>query len=134
MKTKMLVLILTCFLAGGFQSLFAQHSGHDKSRHKMNMNQQAQPAKATQETVDSVKVMGNCGQCKKRIETAAMSVKGVKSASWNDETEMLHLVFTGESKTVEVQKAVAKAGHDTETIKADDNVYNALPGCCKYRK
>jgi Cu(I)/Ag(I) efflux system membrane fusion protein len=33
-----------------------------------------------------------------------------------------------------VQKAIAKAGHDTEPFKADDKTYNALPECCLYRK
>lgn len=27
--------------------------------------------------------------------------------------------------------AVAKAGHDTDKIKAYDKVYTSLPGCCK---
>jgi hypothetical protein len=33
-----------------------------------------------------------------------------------------------------VQKAIAGAGHDTELFKAGDEMYNALPACCHYRK
>jgi hypothetical protein len=71
--------------------------------------------------------------CKSRIEKAAMSVSGVKKAVWSDETKMLSLTYAGENKTVDVQKAVAKVGHDTGPYKASDEAYNALPGCCKYR-
>jgi len=133
MKTKIVVLIMTCLVAGGIKSLSAQNTTHDMSGHKMNMDQKSQTTRTVTGTVDSVKVMGNCGMCKKRIETAAVTVKGVKSATWDSDTQMLHLVFTGESKTVEVQKAVAKAGHDTGPYKATKEAYNALPGCCHYR-
>jgi len=33
-----------------------------------------------------------------------------------------------------ISKAIAKAGHDTDTYKADQAVYDQLPGCCKYRQ
>jgi hypothetical protein len=33
-----------------------------------------------------------------------------------------------------IQKAIAKVGHDTEKLKADDKIYSAMPGCCKYRE
>ena len=32
----------------------------------------------------------------------------------------------------DVQKAIAKVGHDAGKIKAEDEVYNNLHGCCKY--
>jgi len=32
-----------------------------------------------------------------------------------------------------VQKKIAAVGHDTPKYKATAAVYNALPGCCKYR-
>ena len=31
-----------------------------------------------------------------------------------------------------LEKAIAKAGHDAGKIKAEDEVYNNLHGCCKY--
>ena len=37
----------------------------------------------------SIEVLGNCNMCKKRIEKAAFSVKGVKYASWDNSSGQL---------------------------------------------
>ncbi len=82
-----------------------------------------------------IKVRGNCGMCKDRIEEAALSVNGVESASWDSETETLHMNFdVSKTSSDEVQKAIAAVGHDTEKYKAPDDVYEALPECCLYRE
>lgn len=80
------------------------------------------------------KVSGNCEMCKERIETAAKSVSGVTSAEWNSETKLLHISFDGKTNIDNIQKAIAKAGHDTEKYKAPDDVYKALAECCLYRQ
>jgi len=82
---------------------------------------------------DSITVQGNCGMCKDRIEKAAKSVDSVTAAEWNKETKMLELTYD-ESKTNihKAHLAIAKVGHDTDIHKAKDEVYNNLPGCCKY--
>ena len=79
------------------------------------------------------KVYGNCGMCESRIEKAAKSVDGVTAANWSQETKMLELTYD-ESKTNihKAHLAIAKVGHDTDIHKAKDEVYNNLPGCCKY--
>lgn len=83
----------------------------------------------------SFKVGGNCEMCKDRIETAALSVSGVESATWKSESQLLHLNFDkAKTNSDAIQKAVAKVGHDTEKYKAPDNVYNELPGYCLYRE
>ena len=81
----------------------------------------------------NVEVNGNCDMCKKRIEKAAYSVPGVKSAVWHSEDQQLHLVYNEQkcSKT-DIEKAIAKAGHDTNTVKATDADYENLHGCCQY--
>lgn len=86
-----------------------------------------------QDKTTGFEVKGNCGMCETRIEKAAGSVEGVSSANWNQETKMLSLSYD-ESKVNpgDVQKAIAKAGHDTGTHKAEDEVYDKLPACCKY--
>jgi Cu(I)/Ag(I) efflux system membrane fusion protein len=85
-------------------------------------------------TKQQFKVSGNCEMCKERIETAAKSVSGVAFAEWNSETKLLHLNFDGGKTNIDnIQKTIAKAGHDTEKHKAPDNVYKALPECCLYR-
>lgn len=82
-----------------------------------------------------IKVRGNCGMCKDRIEEASLSVAGVESANWDSETETLHLNFdASKTSSDEVQKAIAAVGHDTEKHKAPDAIYKALPECCLYRE
>lgn len=78
-------------------------------------------------------VNGNCEQCQKRIEKAAFSVAGVKSAVWSAEDHILKLIINEEKCSVlDVKKAVAKVGHDTAEVKAEAAVYDNLPGCCQY--
>jgi copper chaperone CopZ len=107
MKTKVLSLVSLFFL--GTSMVFAQAK------------------------TEKFEVKGNCGMCESRIEKAAKSVSGVTTADWNKETKILEVSFD-ESKTSEhkVQQAIANVGHDTPMHKAKDDVYNALPGCCKY--
>lgn len=82
-----------------------------------------------------VEVNGNCEQCKKRIEKAAFSVPGVKSADWHMDDHMLHLIINEEKCSLtDVKKAIAKIGHDAGDIKADDDVYDKLHSCCKYER
>ena len=80
-------------------------------------------------------VKGKCEMCKDRIEKAAKGVEGVSFASWDMEKQELHLNFDPDKTSIEtVSKAIAAAGHDTDKDKAPDEVYNALPACCKYRE
>jgi mercuric ion binding protein len=80
-----------------------------------------------------VEVNGNCEQCKKRIEKAAFSIGGVKSAEWHMDDHKLHLIINEDKTSVaEVKKAIAKVGHDAEETKATDADYENLHHCCKY--
>lgn len=89
----------------------------------------AQAAKESKE----FKVFGNCGMCEKRIEKAASAVDGVSSADWDKKTKMISVIFDTEKTDLhKIHQAIAKVGHDTEMHKAKDEVYNELPGCCKY--
>ena len=66
----------------------------------------------------NIEVNGNCEQCKKRIEKAAFSVAGVKSAEWNIDDHILHLIINEEKCAVlDVKNAIAKVGHDTDEVK-----------------
>ena len=86
-----------------------------------------------QAKTEKFEVKGNCGMCKTRIEKASKSVDGVTKADWNKETKILEVSFDESKATVEkIQKVIASVGHDTPMHKAPDEVYNALPGCCKY--
>ena len=93
---------------------------------------QAQEAK-NKKAHYTVEVNGNCEQCQKRIQKAAFSVNGVKSAVWDVNTHQLSLIFNEEKCTeLDVKKAIAKAGHDSGEIKATDEDYNNLHHCCQY--
>ena len=85
---------------------------------------------------ESIKVSGACAMDKNRIEIAALQTKGVKSAVWNANTQLLTISYSIFSKNAadEVQKKIASGGNDTEKFLAADADYNALPTCCHYRK
>jgi copper chaperone CopZ len=92
------------------------------------------PASAQSSKTETFSVQGSCGMCKSRIEKAA-KLDGVSRAEWNRETKVLTVVFDPAKTSVDaIQQKIAAVGHDTEKYKASDDVYNALPGCCKYRE
>jgi len=83
----------------------------------------------------SLQVQGLCEMCRERIEKTAKAIFGVSSAIWDGNTKLLSLKYNdGKTSSDAVAKALARVGHDTEQYKAPDEVYNALPDCCKYRK
>jgi mercuric ion binding protein len=82
-----------------------------------------------------IEVNGNCDICKKRIEKAAYSVAGVKSAVWHQDHKDLHLILDENKCSVDdVHAAVAKAGHDTNKVNAKDEDYDRLHMCCQYER
>ncbi len=82
----------------------------------------------------SMKVFGNCTSCKERIELA-LDAPGIKSADWNIDSKELKLVYNSDKISIdEIHQLIAKAGHDTEKIKAPDSIYNTLPDCCLFRE
>ena len=115
----MLLLVVT-FSAQGQDT----RGGAELSEAKKNKN-----AKYTTE------VNGNCDLCKKRIEKAAFSVVGVKSAIWDVDSHQLSLILNEEKASLlDVKKAVAKVGHDTDEVKATNEDYDKLHGCCLYER
>ncbi|WP_264565420.1 heavy-metal-associated domain-containing protein [Flavobacterium sp. N3904] len=83
----------------------------------------------------TTEVNGNCEQCQKRIQKAAYSVPGVKSASWNIETHQLSLIINEEKcSLLDVKKAIAKVGHDTDSVKSTKEDYDNLHTCCQYER
>lgn len=87
-----------------------------------------------QTKTDSVKVWGNCDECKAKIESAATKA-GATNANWSDETYML-VVNYDESKTnvMDIEKSVAAVGYDTQDVKATEAAYKKLPKCCQYKR
>jgi periplasmic mercuric ion binding protein len=81
----------------------------------------------------TIKVYGNCIMCKKRIE-AALDNPGIKKAEWSIKTKELSIVYNSKKiSEKQIHEIVAKAGHDTDKVKAKDETYASLPFCCLYR-
>ena len=83
----------------------------------------------------TTEVNGNCEQCKKRIEKAAFGVPGIKTAIWDVGTHELTVIMNEEKcSPVDLKKAIAKVGHDTDSEKATETDYQNLHSCCKYER
>jgi copper chaperone CopZ len=80
-------------------------------------------------------VTGNCGMCKKTIESSLKGKPGISSAVWNKDTKMMKVTYDS-SKISEdqIHQKIADAGYDTNQKKASDKAYGALPGCCQYKR
>ena len=85
-----------------------------------------------QEKTENIKVFGNCGMCKNRIEKN-LKMEGITVAKWDIDTKILTVTYNpAQISNDDIQKKVASVGHDTEKFSAPDEVYNKLHGCCKY--
>lgn len=78
-------------------------------------------------------VRGNCGMCKKNIETAANNVDGVVMANWDIDLKKIDVKFD-DTKTDEkaIHKAIAASGYDTDEVAGNEDAYKDLPQCCQY--
>lgn len=89
---------------------------------------------ASAQKKEEIKVWGNCGMCKKVIETAAIGA-GASKATWNEETKVLAVSYNAKKTDVsKIQQAVAASGYDTQDFTAPTEVYNKLHGCCQYER
>ena len=101
----------------------------------LNLHAQETPKTDTvAEMTTKFKVYGNCGMCEKRIEKAA-KIDGVRLADWDEDSKMITVTFNPEKvKPGRIHKAIAAVGHDTDKVKAPDEVYAELPECCLYER
>lgn len=85
-------------------------------------------------TKAALEVNGVCSMCKVRIEKASLNTKGVKSANWDMKTHELRLIYDARKTNLKtIEKNIVAAGHDTKDLKANDDVYESINGCCQYR-
>lgn len=83
---------------------------------------------------ETLKVSGECGSCKKKIESAAKKA-GATYAVWNVDSKELTVKYNSSStNSAKIQKAIADVGYDTPDFKATDEAYNKLDGCCQYER
>ena len=79
-------------------------------------------------------VDGVCGMCEKRIESALINSSGVKFADWDLETLQVKVAYNSKKITEQkLHEILSGAGHDTQKVRAKDEDYAKVPGCCKYR-
>lgn len=91
-------------------------------------------AQTESKQIETFKVWGNCGMCKKTIEKS-LKIKGVSSAVWDKNTKMIAVTFQPDKITLaDIHKKIASVGYDTELETADDHVYSKLHGCCQYER
>ena len=80
-------------------------------------------------------VRGNCELCEKRIEKAALSIKGVKLADWDIPSNQISLIYNPNKVDLEtIHTGIADQGHDTSEVKAKQKFYYNLPLCCQYNR
>jgi copper chaperone CopZ len=83
---------------------------------------------------ETVKVYGNCGMCKKTIETAGNQPK-VAQVAWDEDLQTATLSYDPEkTNRSEILKRIALAGYDSDEYLAPDATYAALPACCHYER
>lgn len=85
-----------------------------------------------QAKTETIKVAGECGTCKKKIETAAKKA-GATFASWDADSKELTVTYNStSSNTAKIEKTIAAAGYDTQDFKASEKAYKKLDDCCQY--
>jgi periplasmic mercuric ion binding protein len=93
----------------------------------------AQTAAASTIVTDTLIVNGDCGMCKKKIETACFALKGIKTANWDDEKLILIVSYDNSKTNADaILKRVALLGYDNQNYKGDEKAYKKLPECCQY--
>lgn len=81
---------------------------------------------------ESFIVLGNCEQCKHRIEKTLADF-GTVTTNWEISTNLLTVSYDSLILSKEqIQKRIASLGHDSKEFKAPYEVYKNLPKCCKY--
>jgi len=82
---------------------------------------------------ESFKVSGECGSCKKKIESSARAA-GATYAFWDQHSKLLKVSYNAGTDVSAIQKNIADAGYDTPKFRASDEAYNSLDKCCQYQR
>ena len=83
---------------------------------------------------ETFKVWGNCGMCKKTIESS-LEYDGIVKADWNVDSKIMSVKYdTTKTNLDEILKHIAGAGYDTEKYPGDSTAYTKLDECCQYER
>jgi len=85
-------------------------------------------------TVSSnVKIAGNCGMCKKTIESAGISAHA--KVDWDEDDQTATVSYDTKKTSLDaVLKNIAGAGYDNEKYLASEEAYAKLHACCQYER
>lgn len=87
---------------------------------------------AQQDSTITFEVAGNCAMCKQRIEKAA-KINGVSQATWTPQDGMATVAFDPNvTSSKNIKQSIASVGHDTDEVRAKQEVYEELHQCCLY--
>lgn len=115
------VMMFLAFMALSSTAAFSQNAAQKKAKTSKGIK------------TESFKAYGNCGMCERRIEGAVGAMTGLVSADWNVENDMLMVKYDPKKVSLQqIKEKVASVGHDTDDVRAKDEVYDKLHGCCKY--
>jgi mercuric ion binding protein len=90
---------------------------------------------ASDSTVETFKVYGNCGMCKRTIEGSLTDVEGINSADWSSESKLMEVNFDKALISLsEIKQKISAVGYDTEEHRASEESYKGLHGCCQYER
>lgn len=101
--------------------------------------QEAPPTEIEVEKVelkkDTFMVYGNCGMCERRIEGSTKKMEGVDMADWDMMNGQMVVSFNPKVISLDqIKQKIADIGYDSDSHRAKDEIYNMLPGCCKYKR
>lgn len=83
---------------------------------------------------DTLWVGGVCGMCEERI-AKAVDTKGVLNSDYDLHEHQLVVTYNRKKTSLEqISQRLNDVGHDTNLSKADDEVYEQIHACCKYRE
>jgi periplasmic mercuric ion binding protein len=73
-----------------------------------------------------------CESCGARLEQAVFKQKGIKRVDIDEAMKIVKVVYNPQKTTADqIRQAIAKAGFDADTVKANPDAYELLDGCCK---
>lgn len=88
-------------------------------------------AKTVSETIKSSII---CGECEDRIRNGLIYEKGIKRVTFDLETSEIFVKYNPKQVTLdEIRTKITKIGYDADHMKADQNAFKELPGCCQMK-
>jgi mercuric ion binding protein len=82
--------------------------------------------------VVNIKTSAVCASCKARIEKALTSAEGVEAAILNLNNKQVKVKYDPAKTSPEkLREVVVNTGYNADDVKANEEAYHKLPGCCQ---